>query len=226
MLNKIIGVTLDKALDADIVWTKTTTGYSASCDAEKKPLVITMDDLPPDARRDDHSLFTFVTGVGIDPAWINTYQLSKPWRRSTVDAMRFAGYRWYANLVVPFADSPPTLVLFGRGESAFTAAEVTEVYDHRTYDATIRQTLRSDLRLSVNAQNGIAQLEAQLLEPGGAVCTRTGVTVYWESTGGYFLSARTQSIDGKATAVLKDYVQPCVVKAGFRHFPAKSEVTL
>ena len=109
---------------------------------------------------------------------------------------------------------------------AFTAAEVTEVYDHRTYDATIRQTLRSDLRLSVNAQNGIAQLEAQLLEPGGAVCTRTGVTVYWESTGGYFLSARTQSIDGKATAVLKDYVQPCVVKAGFRHFPAKSEVTL
>ena len=88
--------------------------------------------------------------------------------------MRFAGYRWYANLVVPFADSPPTLVLFGRGESAFTAAEVTEVYDHRTYDATVRQTLRSDLRLSVTAQNGIAQLEAQLLEPGGAVCTRTG----------------------------------------------------
>ena len=66
MLNKIIGVTLDKALDADIVWTKTTTGYSASCDAEKKPLVITMDDLPPDARRDDHSLFTFVTSDGID----------------------------------------------------------------------------------------------------------------------------------------------------------------
>ena len=186
MLNKIIGVTLEKALDADIVWTKTPDGYSASCDAEKKPLVITMDELPPDARRDDHSLFTFVTGDGINPAWINTYQLSKPWRRSTVDAMRFAGYRWYANLVVPFADSPPTLVLFGRGESAFTAAEVTEVYDHRTYDATIRQTLRSDLRLSVNAQNGIAQLEAQLLEPGGAVCTRTGVTVYWESTGGYF----------------------------------------
>jgi len=80
MLNKIIGVTLDKTLDPDIVWTKTTTGYSASCDAEKKPLVITMDDLPPDTRRDDHSLFTFVTGVGIDPAWINTYQLSKPWR--------------------------------------------------------------------------------------------------------------------------------------------------
>ena len=89
MLNKTIGVTLNKALDADIVWTKTPDGYSASCDAEKKPLVITMDDLPPDARRDDHSLFTFVTSDGIDPAWINTYQLSKPWRRSTVDAMRF-----------------------------------------------------------------------------------------------------------------------------------------
>ncbi|MCX7138600.1 MAG: hypothetical protein NTW47_18725, partial [Proteobacteria bacterium] len=50
MLNKIIGVSLDKALDPDIVWTKTTTGYSASCDAENKPVVITIDELPPDAR--------------------------------------------------------------------------------------------------------------------------------------------------------------------------------
>ena len=68
MLNKIIGVTLEKALDADIVWTKTPDGYSASCDAEKKPLVIAIDELPPDARRDDHSLFTFVTSDGISKA--------------------------------------------------------------------------------------------------------------------------------------------------------------
>ena len=89
MLNKIIGVTLNKTLDPDIVWTKTPDGYIASCDVEKKPLVITMDESPPDARRDDHSLFTFVTSDDIDPAWINTYQLPRPWRRSTVDAMRF-----------------------------------------------------------------------------------------------------------------------------------------
>jgi hypothetical protein len=226
MLKQIIGVTLNGALDSDIVWTQTTDGYMASCDAEKKPLLVHLDELPPAAQRDDHSLFTFVSSDGIDPSWINTYQLSRPWRRSTVDAMRMAGYRWYAHLVVPFAESPPTLVLFGRGESAFGSTELTKIYDHEIYEATIRKTLRSDLQLSVAVENGTAQLEAQLLEPGGALCTRTGVTVYWESTGGYFLSTRTQSIDGKATAVLKDFTQPCVVKAGFRHFPAKAELTL
>ncbi len=226
MLKQIIGVTLNSTLDSDIVWTHTTDGYIASCDAEKRPLLVHFEGLPPVTQRDDHSLFTFVASDGVEPSWINTYQLSRPWRRSTVDAMRMAGYRWYAHLIVPFANSQPTLVLFGRGESAFAAAALAEVYDHQTYEATIRKTLRSDLRLSVTVQNGTAQIEAQLLEPGGAFCTRTGVTVYWESTGGYFLSTRTQSIDGKATAVLKDFTQPCVVKAGFRHFPAKAELTL
>jgi hypothetical protein len=226
MLNRIIGVTLDGTPGADIVWTQTTTGYSAACSDESKPLVISTDDLPPAAQRDDHSLFTFVAGDGVLPAWINTYQLSLPWRRWTVDALRFAGYRWYANLIVPFADSPPSLVLFGRGASAFAAAAIDDIYDHLTYDATIRKSLRSDLRLTAAEHNGVAQLEVQLLEAGGAPSTRTGVTVYWESTGGYFLSTRTQSVNGKATAVLKDYTKPCRVKAGFRHFPAKAEITL
>lgn len=226
MFTKIIGVTLDGTPGPNIVWRKTDVGYTASSEDEARPIVIHADALPPIAERDNHSLFTLVTTDGALPAWINTYRLSLPWRRSTVDALRLAGYRWYAHLIVPFVDMPPTLVLFGRGQNAFSTDETDETHDHQAYDTSVRKTLRSDLRLTVTQDNGSAQIEAQLLEPGGLQSKRTGVTVYWESSGGYFLSARTQSVDGKATAVLKDYTTPCLVKAGFRYFPAKAEITL
>ena len=224
MLNNIIGVTLDGTPGPDIAWTADAEGFKSS--ANRTSLQIKLSELPAREWIDDHSLFTFVSGSDAMPAWINTYQLSAPWRRRTVDALRFAGYQWYANLIVPFIDSDPTLVLFGRGTAAFDASGVTAIYDRATYNQDIRATLRPDLRIAANEADGVMTLEAQLLEPGGADSVRSGVTVYWESTGGYFPNTRTPTIEGKATALLKDYVKPCKVKAGFRYFPSKTEILL
>lgn len=226
---KIIGILLsvDTAnIDTQLSWQKTDSGYSlGSAPVSISPVFdLNLRDLPSDCK--DHDLYSWVIR-GDQAQWINTFGLTKSQRLSVTDLLATTGQTLQAHLVTAFAGEDPMLILFGRGEAAFAQVQLNAIVDEATYNSDIRPTLFPSLRVTAQvAADGTAIATAQLLETDGTVSKRSGVTLYWETTGGYWVAERTDTVNGKAVAKLKDFGAGVRVKVGFKNYPAKTEVLL
>jgi hypothetical protein len=240
---KTIGVQLQKNItntDVHAVWKKIESGYLlnflSSVDDQEvddqdiesfsidQSLSLNLRDLPNDCK--DHDLYSWVTR-GDQVFWINTFNLTKSQRLSVADFLATTGQILQAHLVTTFATDEPMLILFGRCEDAFADVRLDEIVSEQDYNRKIRPSLFPGLRVSAKVTtDGLATATAQLLEADGSVSTRSDVLLYWEATGGYWLTERTSTVNGKAVATLKDFGSGVRVKVGFKNYPAKAEVLL
>jgi hypothetical protein len=226
---KTIGILLQENVansDTQLVWRKTDIGYSLGIESSSDDRILTLSfsDFPDGCK--DHDLYSWVMR-GDQAQWINTFGLTKSQRLSVTDLLATTGQTLQAHLVTAFASEDPMLILFGRGEAAFAQVQLNAIVDEATYNRDIRPTLFPSLRVSAQvAVDGTAIATAQLLETDGTASTRSGVTLYWEATGGYWVAERTDTVNGKAVAKLKDFGAGVRVKVGFKNYPAKAEVLL
>jgi len=220
---KTLGVTLKAGLRGDATWSRSDFGFVGTSLHGTRSIDIAFADVP--SQRLPHDLHSFVTR-GEESKWVNSYALSRPQRLGITDILLHSGYELQAHIFTAFPEDEPTLILFGCGEDPFGQAGLDRVVSDDVYGSEVRFQLLPSLELSAEVLGNEASLTVKLLEVDGTYSTRSGVTLYWEATGGYLPASRTDTIDGQSHAVLKDFGPLTKVKVGFKNYPSKTEMVL
>ena len=220
---KTLGVILKSGLRGDASWSKIDSSFVGASLHGTHTINLDVAEIP--SKRLPHDLHSFVTREG-ESKWVNSYALSRPQRLGITDILLHSGYTLQAHLFTAFPEDEPTLILFGCGEDPFGQAALDRVVSDDQYNSEVRFQLLPSLELSAEVLANEARLTVKLLEADGTYSTRSGVTLYWEVTGGYLPASRTDTIDGQSHAVLKDFGPLTKVKVGFKNYPSKTELVL